>query len=152
MNKIASMLDDIADRLESLGLIREAMDLDVISNTIEAYDIATPYARVTQRERMEDLGFAAQYVSQKPPSVAMQAFIDYYGAEHGPTIYDIAKRSVSGNITPNHQREWQTAVNRAKTKVKQERQMPDDLFVPRNRHITQQRPDDIFVSPQGNTI
>jgi len=33
--KVASMLDDIASRLESKGLLKEAHDLDIISNTLE---------------------------------------------------------------------------------------------------------------------
>jgi hypothetical protein len=39
--KVASMLDAIADRLESRGFLKEASDLDVISNTIEALDADT---------------------------------------------------------------------------------------------------------------
>ena len=33
--KFASLLDNIADRLESKGLLKEAHDLDIISNTLE---------------------------------------------------------------------------------------------------------------------
>lgn len=36
MNKLSSMLDSIAERLESKGLLKEAEEIDVISNTIKA--------------------------------------------------------------------------------------------------------------------
>ena len=46
MNQIISMLEDVANSVESKGLVKEANDLDVIANTIEAgLDIrgALPY-------------------------------------------------------------------------------------------------------------
>lgn len=39
MLKISCLIDSVADRLESMGLLKEALELDVISNTIESnYD------------------------------------------------------------------------------------------------------------------
>lgn len=35
-SKLSSMLDSVADRLEAKGLVKEATDIDAISNTIEA--------------------------------------------------------------------------------------------------------------------
>jgi hypothetical protein len=37
-NKLSSALDAVADSLESKGLIKEAAEVDVISNTLEAME------------------------------------------------------------------------------------------------------------------
>lgn len=39
IKKLCSMIDSIADRLEKECLFKEAEDLDIISNTIEAVDV-----------------------------------------------------------------------------------------------------------------
>lgn len=44
MNKMSSTLDAIANRLEAKGLTKEALSLDIITNTLEKYAAIDPYA------------------------------------------------------------------------------------------------------------
>jgi hypothetical protein len=37
-NKLSSALDTVAHRLEAAGLMKEAVELDVLANTIEAFE------------------------------------------------------------------------------------------------------------------
>jgi hypothetical protein len=81
MRNIVSRLDDIADRLEKAGMLREAYQVDVMSNTIEAAaespleqtEVATP-------------GFMPQHkqVAKRPPVAPTRP-----GAVVGPKAGDI---------------------------------------------------------------
>lgn len=44
INKLSFMIDDIADRLERKGFLKEAQELDVLSNTIEKLSAMDPFA------------------------------------------------------------------------------------------------------------
>jgi len=111
MEKLSSYLDRIADALEERGFLKEAFELDVISNTL---DLMTTPARASQREIMEELGFASQYIKKTSPQVAMQAFASYWGSEHGPALYEIARQqSLSGPSQPLVQK-WDAALQKAK--------------------------------------
>jgi len=47
-NKISSMLDSIADRLEAKGLLKEAYELDKVADAVEAAEMHDPTYEVTQ--------------------------------------------------------------------------------------------------------
>ena len=52
MNKISSMLDKVAGSLESKGLLKEAEELDVISNTIESSLTTPQYLRESEKPKL----------------------------------------------------------------------------------------------------
>jgi len=45
-DKLASMLDGVADSLESKGFLKEAEEIDVVSNTIDAAETADVNRRI----------------------------------------------------------------------------------------------------------
>jgi len=67
MNKISTLLDTIANRLEAKGLIKEAFSLDTIANTLEKCAAIDPYAATLiahAKGNMNQIQQAAQDVKQ----------------------------------------------------------------------------------------
>jgi hypothetical protein len=149
--RITDYLDRIASDLESKGLFKEAYDIDILANTL---DLMTQHAKVTERERMEELNYAGQYISATRPNLAMQSFLDYWGPEYGPTIYDLAKRKASGDTNPGLFQNWQTVVGKARQSKSVRRQLTpeqtsQDPFMSQAEREKLRRPvqqkDDVFT-------
>lgn len=135
MVKLSSVLDTIADRLESKGLMKEAAEIDVISNTLEAAEGDKPGApdsviheiqRIQNKqkvseflkdlvrkapERIEQLsGELLEYFKNVPPGVIGKAAGD---KGNDKTIYDFFKKQYDDARKQNLQKElcYQNAFN-----------------------------------------
>lgn len=133
---IIDYLDRVASSLESAGLLREAYEIDVLSNTIEAVDVMKQYAKPTQQENMSELNFAAQFVRGKTPQQAQEAFNSFWGDYYGPYFYKLAVARSKGVQTPDVQSAW----DRLKALTKRQPMMAPER--------AQQPGQEAFMSPQ----
>jgi len=154
MFDLTASLDRIADVLEEKGLLMEACEIDVISNTM---DLMTQHAKATQHENMEELNFAGQYAARTPPQIAQQSFVSYWGREYGPVLYDLARRKAGGDTSPALRQQWDATLSRAaqsKAGRAPLEPMPDDPFLSpaerqRLKKPAPQPSDDVFVKKPG---
>jgi len=131
--RITEYLDRVADSLESRGMLREAYEVDVLANTVEAADIMTQYAKPTKQENMTELNFAAQFVKGKPQRQAMDAFNAFWGDYYGPYFYKLAVARSRGGMPQEVQGAWDRLKGMAKTRpmmVSERGQQPSEgVFV-----------------------
>jgi hypothetical protein len=111
--KITDYLDKVASSLESRGFLKEAYEIDVLANTIEAVDIMKQYAKPSQQEQMSELNFAAQSLKGKTPQIAQQDFVSFWGQEYGPELFQMAAARVKGDQSPQLFQKWESSVLRA---------------------------------------
>ncbi|MBD3260557.1 MAG: hypothetical protein GF334_02595 [Candidatus Altiarchaeales archaeon] len=103
MNKAASVLDAIADRLEARGLFKEATHIDVISNTLEklsAYNsfqggAATKQMDYQERSFMQKeapgLMEAARGIKEGQQNIVLNSLKKQYGPQIGQKLFDTAE-------------------------------------------------------------
>jgi hypothetical protein len=88
--ELAKRLDDVADGLESRGCVKEAADLDRISNTLEmleAGSIVSPKAQAMAREMGINL----------TPETAAKIIAEHYDPQAGP-ITDVQAAGAAGRL------------------------------------------------------
>jgi len=115
--KLTGWIDKIADELESKGYLKEAYDLDLISNTIEAFDVVKPgHERAIRREglgKFSELPLAAEYVSKMPPNAAEQAFIGEYGPQFARKLLELVHRYRAGDKSTALFADWKRMIGQA---------------------------------------
>jgi hypothetical protein len=80
MKDIAKKLDKIASHLESLGMIKEAHDLDVVSNTIDQSVTAQGF-------------ITADYLKNKSQQYVNKLYQEYVDSAQGKRAYDQAMKA-----------------------------------------------------------
>lgn len=99
-NKISNMLDSIADRLESKGMIKEAFKIDKITDTIETYNPLLTRSITAQKKDMKLRKAVIEYFSNPKAEMndkkGIHTFAEKIGVEHSAleeevyrTLHDI---------------------------------------------------------------
>lgn len=151
-------LDRVADALELKGFLKEAYEVDLLANTIDALtqyvnpDLMTQYKKPDQRERNEEFNYAMINVRDNPVA-AKQELVRYWGSEWGNTLYEIARRQLAAGNVQDFFPQWQRATAQAKqdntqkaqTSIKSEEDpflSPEEMV--RSRNPAQIQPDPYF--------
>jgi len=77
LNHITTSLDKIASHLEYLGMVKEAHDLDVVSNTIEAEDFSDSDKEYAISESIDIANIVMRKLMSNPP--AKTAILKVFG-------------------------------------------------------------------------
>lgn len=85
MGVISKMLDDLADRLEAKGCVKEATELDVISNTIDASGNVHIFTAIDKNEVPQVREILKKYYPRGEVWVADDASM-YKGPKNAPQI------------------------------------------------------------------
>jgi len=152
---ILNYLDKVASSLEARGLFKEAYQIDVIANTIEAMsqflrpDMMTQYKKPDERERNEEFNFVLMSVKNNPQK-AQQELFSYWGPQWGKILFNIARQQVAVGGSKDLFKEWQQATTKAKQDKIQRVQTPlqteDDPFLsPQDRVNKSGNPDPYFT-------
>lgn len=100
MYKIAELIDSVANRLEKMGLFKEAYELDVIANTIEAFLQGSQAVVDDKKMRLEFDKKKNRYELQFPdlsivlgPSAALPLTSD---EDQAKEVFEYAKQQARG--------------------------------------------------------
>ena len=110
MNKIAAKLDKIAQDLENKGFIREAHDLDVISNTLdkESLDMGPRSEKFTDAEKVKNFNTAVQMFRDNPNKGQLQTIFNTHfdDKKTAKRLFKIAERAFLGGDKTKGQQLW----------------------------------------------
>lgn len=165
MEKAASVLDAVADRLEARGLLKEAARIDEISNTLErlaVYDPSQGGAATKQMDYQErafmqreapGLMEAAQGIKGGQQNIVLESLKKQYGPQMGQQLFDTAE-AYAWNRGPamSLATKWKNQKEQAKLQAQTvPAEKEPDPFLPygQKKRPLNLETDDIFLTPMG---